>query len=99
MPQTSADAPLEEPVWRESPKGNGKDPIFVSPMYERLEANLPKSIMAHSDMPYPDDCQLFPPHETTLEYLERYTDEVRALPAAFRFTKIHSTDHTSRYGI
>lgn len=45
-------------------------------MYERLESNLPKMIMQHSDMAFPEDEQLFASHEATQEYLERYAEDV-----------------------
>ena len=44
--------------------------------YERLEANLPKMLMQHTDFAFPDNEQLFPTHAAITEYLERYTDEV-----------------------
>jgi len=47
--------------------------------YERLEANLPKMLMQHTDCPFSDDEQLFPSHAAITEYLERYADEVCAL--------------------
>lgn len=53
------------------------EPTFVSPIYERLESNLPKMIMQHCDAPFPDDEQLFASHEATCDYLERYADDVR----------------------
>ena len=50
---------------------------FVSPIYDRLEANLPKMLMQHSDMAFAAHDQLFPKHETIDEYLKRYADDVR----------------------
>lgn len=76
MPQTSADAPLEEPIWSETPDGSERHPTFVSPLYERLEANLPKDIMHHSDAEFPEECQLFASRQSTLEYLQRCAKDV-----------------------
>lgn len=45
--------------------------------YERLEANIPKMLMQHSDLAFPDDEQLFPRHAVITDYLERYADDVR----------------------
>lgn len=52
---------------------------FESPLYDNLEANIPKFLMAFSDKPFPDDAPLFPKHEMVLKYLEEYAEEVRHL--------------------
>jgi len=79
IPQIDPNQGFDKPIWRETPKGGGcheKEATFVSPLYERLEANLPKYLMQHSDQPFPDDSQLFPTHKTITEYLENYAAEV-----------------------
>jgi len=48
-------------------------------MYDRLETNIPRGLMGFSDLEWPKDCQLFPRHETVLEYIERYAEDVRHL--------------------
>ena len=75
IPQTLANEPLDSTLLLGA-KGDEKEPVFISPMYERLEANLPKMIMQHSDFPFSEDTSLFPPHEEILEYLDRYADDV-----------------------
>jgi cation diffusion facilitator CzcD-associated flavoprotein CzcO len=50
-----------------------------SPLYEYLETNIPKQLMAFSDQPFDNDLPLFPGHEAVLEYLERYANDVRHL--------------------
>lgn len=50
-----------------------------SPLYDYLETNIPKQLMAFSDQPFDNDLPLFPGHEAVLEYLERYADDVRHL--------------------
>ena len=52
---------------------------FFTPMYERLETNIPKSIMTFSDKDFPADSQLFPQRELVSKYLEDYSDDVRHL--------------------
>jgi cation diffusion facilitator CzcD-associated flavoprotein CzcO len=52
---------------------------FESPLYDYLETNIPKQLMAFSDQPFHGDLPLFPGHEAVLEYLERYADDVRHL--------------------
>lgn len=50
--------------------------LYSRNRYERLEANLPKMLMQHSDLAFPDEEQLFPTHDAITEYLERYADDV-----------------------
>ncbi|KAF2841287.1 flavin dependent monooxygenase [Patellaria atrata CBS 101060] len=52
---------------------------FVSPIYERLETNIPRTLMGFSDHEFPDESQLFPGHKTVLKYLEEYAEDVRDL--------------------
>lgn len=52
---------------------------FESPLYDYLETNIPKQLMAYSDRQFDDDLPLFPGHEAVLEYLERYAHDVRDL--------------------
>jgi len=80
IPQTDPHQGFDKPMWRETPPDghyNEKSATFLSPLYERLEANLPKYLMQHSDKPFPDSSQLFPTHHSITEYLEQYADEVR----------------------
>ena len=59
---------------------SGEDALeFESPLYEYLETNIPKQLMAFSDTPFPEDEPLFPGHKAVLRYLERYADDVRHL--------------------
>jgi cation diffusion facilitator CzcD-associated flavoprotein CzcO len=52
---------------------------FETPLYDNLEANIPKFLMAYSDKPFPADAPLFPKHRMVLKYLEEYAEEVRHL--------------------
>jgi cation diffusion facilitator CzcD-associated flavoprotein CzcO len=52
---------------------------FETPLYDNLETNIPKFLMAYSEKPFPEDAPLFPKHETVLRYLEEYAEEVRHL--------------------
>lgn len=77
VPRTNPHEPLERPVWRNS---DGKSrPVFVSPMYDTLETNIPYPLMQFSDFEFPRYTQLFPPREVVLEYLEKYAEAVRNL--------------------
>ena len=77
VPRTSPHEPLERPLWRDS---NGeKQPIFVSPMYNTLETNIPHPLMQFSDLEFPKDTQLFPLREVVVRYLEKYAEDVQHL--------------------
>lgn len=52
---------------------------FVSPMYERLETNIPHTLMAYSDDLSLTNDQLFPGRESVLRYLKHYADDVKHL--------------------
>lgn len=52
---------------------------FESPLYDYLETNIPKQLMAFSDVPFPKDDPLFPSHQAVLRYLEKYAQDVRHL--------------------
>ncbi len=52
---------------------------FESPLYDYLETNIPKQMMAFSDEPFPEDEPLFPSHQSVLRYLEEYAEDVRSL--------------------
>lgn len=84
IPQTNPHQPLDEPIWRPCSNPNGvangaQKATFVSPMYERLETNIPHSIMKFSDMPSLEDHQLFPSREVVTQYLEDYGEDVKHL--------------------
>lgn len=52
---------------------------FISPIYDRLETNIPRSLMRFSDFPFDDRLQLFPKHDEVLDYIEHYANDVRHL--------------------
>ncbi|KAI5285735.1 hypothetical protein KEM54_000335, partial [Ascosphaera aggregata] len=52
---------------------------FVSPMYHGLETNIPKEIMGFSDLPFPQNCQVFPRYQDIQQYLVKYADDIRSL--------------------
>ncbi|MCJ1398947.1 hypothetical protein MMC11_002148 [Xylographa trunciseda] len=77
VPQTNPDQPLDQPSWRG--QGKASIPVFTSPMYDRLETNIPKPLMSYSDTPFPPKSQLFPHRDVVTDYLERYAKEVKSL--------------------
>lgn len=52
---------------------------FESPLYDYLETNIPKHLMAFSDKPFPESDPLFPSHQAVLRYLEEYAGDVKQL--------------------
>ncbi|EGP85758.1 uncharacterized protein MYCGRDRAFT_74228 [Zymoseptoria tritici IPO323] len=75
IPQTNPHAGLDKPVWSD----HADAAQFVSPVYERLETNIPRGLMGFSDLPWPDDTQLFPKHTQVLEYIKKYSEDVQHL--------------------
>ncbi|KAL8802874.1 MAG: hypothetical protein Q9200_006435 [Gallowayella weberi] len=81
VPQTSPHQPLEEPRWDPSKPGESfpPKPIFVTPMYDRLESNIPHFMMKHSSDASLEDEPLFAGRESVLRYLNKYAENVRHL--------------------
>jgi cation diffusion facilitator CzcD-associated flavoprotein CzcO len=75
IPQTNPHAGLDRPIW----SNDANDAAFISPIYERLETNIPRGLMSFSDLAWPDDFQLFPKHTQVLEYIKTYSREVQHL--------------------
>jgi cation diffusion facilitator CzcD-associated flavoprotein CzcO len=85
IPPTRPHIPRQEPAWKSSGAGQGLkeddkgEAEFLTPLYDRLETNIPRDLMGFSDLDWPEDCQLFPQHWRVLEYLENYAEDVRHL--------------------
>lgn len=75
VPQEDPFYPPEPPI-RPAPD---EPPIFPSPMYNRLHANIPGSLMGFSDLDFPKDSWAFPTRQSIQEYLLKYAKEVREL--------------------
>lgn len=75
IPHLNPHDPAESPIWISSPEGK-HEAVFVSPLYDRLETNIPKELMRYSEKPFPSHAQLFPRHRTVKEYLEEYAQDV-----------------------
>jgi cation diffusion facilitator CzcD-associated flavoprotein CzcO len=89
IPQINPRGKNQDPIWASQPL-NGhnqehgttstrKDGSFVSPMYEKLETNIPRGLMGFQDLDWPADSQLFPTHETVLNYIDAYGKDVQHL--------------------
>ena len=90
VPQTDPRGQNQDPEWikqtdPEDPRpwvgSSGWDTYlsFLSPMYEKLETNIPRGLMGFQDLDWPEDSQLFPTHETVLKYIEDYGKDVQDL--------------------
>ncbi|PNY26555.1 Thiol-specific monooxygenase [Tolypocladium capitatum] len=75
VPQKDPFYPPDSPV--QSPSHAA--PIFPSPMYDRLHANIPASLMQFSDQEFRKDSWVFPSREDIHEYLLKYAEDVRHL--------------------
>ena len=82
VPQTNPHAGTDQAIWPHDigSKEHGQEAAqFLTPLYDRLETNIPRGLMGFSDLDWPQDCQLFPTHEDVLNYIERYAEDVRHL--------------------
>jgi cation diffusion facilitator CzcD-associated flavoprotein CzcO len=86
IPQTDPRGTNQDPILTEQRKEREhgletrrKDVSFVSPMYEKLETNIPRGLMGFQDLDWPADSQLFPTHQTVLKYIEDYGKDVQHL--------------------
>lgn len=80
VPQLNPNRPLEDPVWSPTgPKDGASEVTFVSPIYDTLEANLPKELMRFSDKLFPDEEQVLPRHSVVKRYLHGYAEDVKDL--------------------
>ncbi|KAL4886266.1 hypothetical protein BJY04DRAFT_178775 [Aspergillus karnatakaensis] len=78
VPQLNPNELVEEPVWlpKEAPK-ESQTPMFISPIYDTLDTNLPKELMRFGSKQFPSDEQDFPRHFTVKSYLTSYGDEIK----------------------
>ncbi|KAG8412876.1 monooxygenase [Metarhizium acridum] len=75
IPQTSPFYPPDEPAR----VPHEKFPIFPSPMYSKLHANIPKSLMMFSDLEFPQESWIYPSRHDIQHYLVKYAQDVRDL--------------------
>lgn len=75
VPQEDPYHPPDEPLKWDSTS----PPIFTSPMYENLHANIPKEVMNFSDQPFPEDAKLFPERPLIEDYLIKYSEDIKPL--------------------
>jgi cation diffusion facilitator CzcD-associated flavoprotein CzcO len=76
VPHLTPHEPAEKPVWIDNTEG--REATFVSPLYDRLETNIPKELMRYSDKAFQLDAQLFPKHRAVKQYLEEYAEDIES---------------------
>ena len=87
VPQQDPFLAPDEPLPRDD--GSAGAPIFPSPMYEKLHANIQGTLMRFSDNPFPAGGWVFPKRETIQDYLLQYAQDVRDLVRfSFQVTKV-----------
>lgn len=83
IPQTSPSGQSQDLLWENATIGDqdGVEAIasFLSPIYEELETNIPRGLMRFTDLDWPHDTQLFPKHETVLNYIKEYGKDIEQL--------------------
>jgi cation diffusion facilitator CzcD-associated flavoprotein CzcO len=77
VPHLNPHEPVEKPTWIHQTEGV-REANFLSPLYDRLETNIPKELMRYSDQAWPADAQLFPKHPTVKQYLEEYAEDIKS---------------------
>ena len=78
VPSTNPNRGPETPVPVDgSDASTSRSPIFLSPLYECLETNIPRSLMRYAEMDFNERIQLFPNHNDVQQYLEHYAEDVR----------------------
>ncbi|KAL5604174.1 hypothetical protein BROUX41_002155 [Berkeleyomyces rouxiae] len=73
FPQTSPHAPLGDCV------PGCKPPLYASPMYDDLHANIMGSLMQYTDSPFPASAKLFPSRQIIHDYVCAYAAEISGL--------------------
>jgi cation diffusion facilitator CzcD-associated flavoprotein CzcO len=71
--------PAEPVIYDADNSGDGgkeKKMDFISPIYDSLETNIPKRLMAFHGAEFEDEEPLFPSHKGVLRYLEQYAEDV-----------------------
>ncbi|KAL7797597.1 hypothetical protein V8C37DRAFT_370041 [Trichoderma ceciliae] len=74
--------PQQDPFWGPEPSiwpEGAPAPVFPSPMYDRLHANIPGCLMGFHDREFPRDAWVFPKREEIQGYLVKYAEDLRHL--------------------
>ncbi|KAG8623436.1 hypothetical protein KVT40_008412 [Elsinoe batatas] len=77
--RVTPDYPIPQTSHDQDPNKDASPDTFLSPVYDRLETNIPRGLMGFSDLPWPKNSSLFPRHETVTEYIAHYAKDVHHL--------------------
>lgn len=97
-PFLQPDAPIPQSASHGDDDGDSQAPapVFPSPMYQTLHANIPGVLMQFTDKEFPAGGWAFPKRETIQQYLLEYSEDVRSL---IRFCyQVDEVTHSSRDG-
>lgn len=67
---------VDPPIHLTDHHGSRESQTWPSPMYHRLNTNIPAELMAYHESPFPQQTELFPNRETVLMYLQDYASVV-----------------------
>lgn len=82
IPQTEPIRRNQEPTWRDATNTRDRghqEASFLSPIYDKLETNIPRGLMGFQDLNWPEESQLFPQHETVLQYILDFSKDVEEM--------------------
>jgi cation diffusion facilitator CzcD-associated flavoprotein CzcO len=75
VPQTNPFCPPDPPIHT----GEGEAPMFPTPMYKTLHANIVGTLMNFVDLKFPSESWVFPSREDIQAYVVKYAEQVRPL--------------------
>ncbi|PHH64975.1 hypothetical protein CDD81_3612 [Ophiocordyceps australis] len=75
VPQEDPFQPPDSPILCPT----SETPLFLTPMYSDLHANIPSTLMKFSDQSFPEDSNIFPSRQDIQTYLLNYAQDVRSL--------------------
>jgi len=70
--------PLTDPNVEDGPvpSADGRRPVFMSPIYDALETNIPKDLMIFNKTYFDKELQLFPKHEDVNGYVQNFSKDL-----------------------
>ena len=79
-PQTDPYHAPDAPLPARNPGSKGEGPVYMTPMYDELHANIVGTLMQFNrGIAFPKDARVFPSREVIREYVVRYAQDVKHL--------------------
>ncbi|ODV62907.1 FAD/NAD(P)-binding domain-containing protein [Ascoidea rubescens DSM 1968] len=63
-------------LWNYNKNKVDNEKNFFSPMYNHLETNITKYMMAYNNFPLPNSCDMFPKRQEILKYIQNYSNSI-----------------------